>query len=89
MSGLPAEAKVPRTSGTVRSFSSLCPNPQFSRSKESARRGEGPAPGRKKLWREGRLQAELHKKARADSSRWEIHPRPRYDHLAGGCSLPR
>jgi hypothetical protein len=38
MLGLPAEAKVPRTSFTVRSFSFLCPNPEDSRSKESARR---------------------------------------------------
>ncbi len=35
MSGLPAEAEVPRTSFTVRSFSLLYRNPEDSRSKES------------------------------------------------------
>ena len=38
MLGLPAEAEVPRTSFSVRFFSFLCPNPEDSRSKESARR---------------------------------------------------
>jgi hypothetical protein len=73
MSGLPAEAEVPRTSVTVRSFNFLCPNPEDSRSKESA--DEEP-----RVWRWAkRILArraaakggELHEKARADSSVWE------------------
>jgi hypothetical protein len=95
--GLPAEAKVPRTSFTVRLFSFLCPNPEDSRSKESARRGaKGLALGRKSSGEEGGCQAQLHKKARADSSVWEcrravrsVHPCPLYGRLAAGCRLPR
>src|SRR5678816_3492707 len=56
MSGLPAGAEVPRTSLTVRSFNLLCPRPDDSRSKESARRrAEGLGLGRKELWRGGLL----------------------------------
>ena len=50
-----------------------------------------------RVWRLGEIssgekggyQAQLHKKARADSSVWEIHPCPLYDRLAAGCRLPR
>jgi anti-sigma factor RsiW len=60
MSSLPAEAEVPRTSFTVRSFNFLCPNPEDSRSKESARRrAKGLALGERILARRARASARL------------------------------
>ena len=44
MSGFPA-GEVPQTSFTVRSFNFLCPDPEDSRSKESARGRALPSPG--------------------------------------------
>jgi hypothetical protein len=57
MSGFPA-GEVPPTSVTVCSFNFLCPNPEDSRSKESARGKAAAKPGK------------LHRK-RGDSSVWE------------------